>query len=272
MRSGRLTFDGRGMQVELPADGGIISSVKDLAKWEIALYSQKLVKRSILEQMWTPGRLNDGSLNEGQGLGWGVGDYRGHRTIGHAGSSGADFLSFPDDKLTVIMLCNLPFDDWAERYSLYRDICKGVAGQFNRALLPPPLLTPQPDSHPGTTQQLLSFLSDIASGKESSLATPRLHRQIIEAAEEIKSLRDYAQTVKIDLPYLTKMVPLTAKLKDLTSFTFLACDKVENRGIKQMGSLVDRICYFKLVTTKKTFYYTFWLTADGLIADFDPKE
>ena len=148
----------------------------------------------------------------------------------------------------------------------------GVAGHYDRALLPPPLLTPQPDPHPETTGQLLSFLSDVASRKDSSLVTPRLRRQLIEEAESLKSLRDYARDAKIELPYLTKMVPLSAQLKDRTSFTFLACDKVENRGIEQLGVLVDRICYFKMITSKKAFFYTFWLTGDGRIADFDPKE
>ena len=42
-----------------------------------------------------------------------------------------------------------------------------------------------------------------------------------------------------------------------------ACGKVQHRGFQQLGFLMDRICNFKMVTPKKTFYPTFWLTTDG---------
>ena len=252
LRDGKLTVDWRPLQVELPADGGILSSVNDLAKWEMALYSQKLVKKTTLEQMWIPGRLNDKSENV-YGLGWFVGYQRGHRTIGHVGSSGAMFLSFPDDKLTVVVLCNLA---GANAYAIAYD----VAGHFNPALLPPHMLKPQPDPHPEITERLLGFLLDFASGKDSSLMTP--------------GVRGWLNNLQATSPeYLSAEVlaPLNAELKDRASFTFIACDTVEDRGIERLGSPVSRICYFKMVTTKKTFYYTFWLTADGRIAGFQYK-
>ena len=36
------------------ADGGIVSSISDLARWDAALYRDEPVKQSILKQMWTP--------------------------------------------------------------------------------------------------------------------------------------------------------------------------------------------------------------------------
>jgi D-alanyl-D-alanine carboxypeptidase len=258
LREGELIRAWGETQVELPADGGIISSVNDLARWEMALYSEKLVKRSTLEQMWKPPRMNDGIFNDeaenGYALGWGVHDHRGHRMISHAGSSGADFLSFPDDKLTVIVLCNLA---GADAHAL----AQAVAGIYNHELVPPHMLKPKPDPAPDVTERLLGFLSDYASDKESRLAAP--------------GLRVWLNRYKSGYPeYFATYVlaPLSAKLKERASFTFVACDEVEGRGIEHLGSLVNRICYFKLVTTKKTFHYTFWLTASGQIADFAPKD
>ena len=259
-RDGRLTDDGRGAQVELPADGGIISSVNDLAKWEMALYSEKLVKRLTLEQMWTPGRLNDGSRIEGAngyGLGWGLHDHRGQRTIGHAGSSGAEFVSFPEKKLTVVMLCNLGFSDWVDQ----NDIARTVAGMYDPTLRPPQMLSVQPDRDPETTQRLLGFLSDFASGQDSALMTPGLRGSLNKFKA---NFAEYFSTYVV--------APLSEQLKDRRSFTFISCDKVEGRGLEHLGTSVNQICYYKIVSPKKTVHYTFWLTADGRIADFEPKE
>ncbi len=43
------------------ADGSLYTNVFDMAKWDAALYTEKLIKRSTLEQMWTPVKLNDGT-------------------------------------------------------------------------------------------------------------------------------------------------------------------------------------------------------------------
>lgn len=57
--------------------GSIYSTVEDLLKWDQALYTEKLVSRRTLEEAFTPGRLNDGSLCKSRpdstysyGFGW----------------------------------------------------------------------------------------------------------------------------------------------------------------------------------------------------------
>jgi CubicO group peptidase (beta-lactamase class C family) len=90
------------------AAGSLLSSVDDLAAWNMALLSGKLIKRETLERAWTPYKLNDGTSTR-YGFGWAVGAYEGHRTIEHGGgipgftSSG---ILFPEDRLCVIMLTN----------------------------------------------------------------------------------------------------------------------------------------------------------------------
>jgi CubicO group peptidase (beta-lactamase class C family) len=42
------------------ADGAYYMTVLDLAKWDAALYTEKLLKKSSLDQMWTPAQLNAG--------------------------------------------------------------------------------------------------------------------------------------------------------------------------------------------------------------------
>jgi CubicO group peptidase (beta-lactamase class C family) len=108
------------------AGGGFRSTALDLAKWDAALYSAKILKRATLEQMWTPGKLNNGS-DTGYGLGWGIGKHRGHRLISHTGSHMTGFKSalarFVDDQLTVIVLTN-------QREANQMNIATGVAAYY----------------------------------------------------------------------------------------------------------------------------------------------
>lgn len=90
---------------------GIVSTVEDLAKFDAALYGEKLVKRPSLDAMWTLTRLSDDSAAYtpygGYGLGWFLDNFNGHRSVGHGGSTGTAYVRFPDDKLSVIVLTNL---------------------------------------------------------------------------------------------------------------------------------------------------------------------
>jgi CubicO group peptidase (beta-lactamase class C family) len=91
------------------AGGGIRSTVLDLAKWDAALYGERLLKEASLEQMWTPAKLNNGSRSD-YGFGWRLGSLRGRRFVSHGGGHLTGFTSvitrFPEDRLTVIVFTN----------------------------------------------------------------------------------------------------------------------------------------------------------------------
>jgi CubicO group peptidase (beta-lactamase class C family) len=93
------------------ADGSLYFSIVDLAKWDAALYTEKLLKRSSLEQMWTVVKLNNGQPNSGNyGFGWEITNSRGHRLIDHDGAwqgFKTQISRYVDDKLTVVVLANL---------------------------------------------------------------------------------------------------------------------------------------------------------------------
>jgi CubicO group peptidase (beta-lactamase class C family) len=91
------------------ADGAIYMTVLDMAKWDAALYSEKLLKRASLDLMWTQVRLNDGTTKQ-YGFGWQINEYHGHRLIQHGGAwqgFTAQISRYVDDKLTVIVMTNL---------------------------------------------------------------------------------------------------------------------------------------------------------------------
>lgn len=87
--------------------GALVTSVSDLAKWDAALYTDKILKQSTLQQMWRPAEL--GPLSN-YGLGWGTRERQGRRYVQHNGG----IIGFSthmrrglDDGLTIIVLANL---------------------------------------------------------------------------------------------------------------------------------------------------------------------
>ncbi len=93
------------------ADGSLYFSILDLAKWDAALYTEKVLKRSSLDQMWTIAKLNNGQPNSGHyGFGWFIETRNDHRVIEHEGSwqgFETDISRYVDDQLTVVVLTNL---------------------------------------------------------------------------------------------------------------------------------------------------------------------
>jgi D-alanyl-D-alanine carboxypeptidase len=69
----------------LRPSGAFLSSVLDLAKWDAALYTDKILKQSIREQMWSPVKLNSGATHP-YGFGWELGAREGHKYVRHGGS------------------------------------------------------------------------------------------------------------------------------------------------------------------------------------------
>jgi CubicO group peptidase (beta-lactamase class C family) len=93
------------------ADGSLYFSILDLARWDAALYTEKLLPQSSLKQMWTAAPLRDGTANSGRyGYGWFVGVKQGHRVVEHEGEwqgFETQISRYVDDGLTVVVLTNL---------------------------------------------------------------------------------------------------------------------------------------------------------------------
>ena len=96
--------------INTTADGSLYFSINDLAKWDAALYTEKLLKRSSLDQMWTVAKLQNGQPNQDHyGFGWSIETKNGHKVIGHGGSwqgFKTHISRYVDDKLTVVVLIN----------------------------------------------------------------------------------------------------------------------------------------------------------------------
>ncbi len=241
IRNGSLAHIRRHTQIELPSSFGVLSTVIDLAKWDVALASERLVSRSSLQQMWTPVRLADGSTYP-YGLGWLLMDHRGHRRIAHSGDTGTYIGRFPEQGLTVIVLTNLGH---VQQFAWH--LALGVAGHYDPALVPPDMLSQRTDPDPGRTEQLRGFLTQLASGVEPGGMTNGL-RAILPRASRLR----------------------VSSFKGIESLDHLACDQVPEGGLERLGTSVSLICHYRVTTGQGMFYVTFWLTADSRVADFMP--
>jgi D-alanyl-D-alanine carboxypeptidase len=93
------------------ADGGLMSTVVDMAKWDAALYTDKLLKKESLQSMFTPAKIKDGYTP--YGFGFGLTPFEGKKRIGHTGNIPgfvSAFSRFPDEKISVVVFMNTQID------------------------------------------------------------------------------------------------------------------------------------------------------------------
>ena len=244
LSDGKLVHNWRVWDVELPSHYGVLSTVKDLVTWDTALASGKVLKRDSLDVMWTPVRLNSGAFYP-YGFGWVVDERRGHRNIYHTGITGTELSRFPDDGLTVVVLTNLGatispssrVNSWALTY--------GVAGRYIKGLHVGPV-KPAPDPDAAFTTRLREMLQHVAKNEPDPTLAPAI------------------------VPYITPVGRAITgeRLATLKSFTFVTCDDAAGRGLERLGLRIARVCHYRLLNADETRYYSFWLTADNVVADF----
>lgn len=118
--------------LNMTADGSLYFTVLDVARWDAALYTEKLLKKSSFDQMWTPVKLNSGKT-QNYGFGWAFADANGHKLVEHGGAwqGFTTYIArYVDDKLTVIVLTNRAGANPGR-------IAHGIAGLYHPALQMP---------------------------------------------------------------------------------------------------------------------------------------
>jgi len=94
-------------------NGGLLTTVGDLQKWNANLDDPTVGGPALVEWLQTRGRLNDGfEIAYARGLQ--LLDYRGIREVSHGGATAgyrAYLARFPDDRVSVAVLCNVSTAD-----------------------------------------------------------------------------------------------------------------------------------------------------------------
>lgn len=142
--------------------GSLMSTVEDLALWDAALYTERLVKKETLEKMWQPVKSKSGRpLPVNYGLGWFIDSYHGHRILQHnGGTPGFSSLiyRFPDDTLSVILLTN-------HADIMIDQLAIDIAGKLVPHLKRPMSI---PDHSPVLTRRLKKIFSGLLHGNFNS--------------------------------------------------------------------------------------------------------
>jgi D-alanyl-D-alanine carboxypeptidase len=214
--------------------GNLLSSVADLVKFDAALGSGKLLKKSTLEQMWTPAKLASGE-EVSYGLGWTIFNVRGHKVVGHSGNTigFASQLSRYDDGTSVILLCNMFRGDDAPFKLSFR-----LAGFFIPDFAIP--ARPAADADPQFTERLKQLLSGITAGKvAATVFSPKLRgafsQDVINAMKQ-----EYEQY---------------GPLKSLSL-------------LERRADGANRFDMYRATFEKKSLFYYLKVTKEGLIDDF----
>jgi len=160
------------------AAGELAMPAEELAKWDIGVMGQQLLKPSSYREMETEVKLKDGAAT-GYALGLQIGTMGGHRVLSHGGEvSGftAQNAIYPDDKVAVVVLTNQD--------------ANGAAGTIARQIAAL-LLTPAKPAGAAKLEQAKRIFSDLQHGRiERSLFTDNANAYFTAQA-----LQDFASSL-----------------------------------------------------------------------------
>jgi CubicO group peptidase (beta-lactamase class C family) len=146
------------------ADGALYFNVLDLAKWDEALYTTRLLAQTSQDLMWTVYRLDDGRPNwAGYGFAWFIDQQNGHRVLSHGGAwqgFTCQISRYPEDSLSVVVLTNLDSD-----HSDPEVIAQVVAGLVDPPLMPQKF-APIKDSKPEVASLVRANLDRLIAGED----------------------------------------------------------------------------------------------------------
>lgn len=140
------------------AGAGIVSTAEDIAKFDIALQNQKLVKNGTLARMLEPTATRLGIMD--YGLGWQVGKIGNSPVALHQGEMNgfsSMILRIVNEKISVILLTNASAIDG-------NTLTRGILGLYFPELDPAAPL-PIVDTEPDTTHAHQRVLQSIAQGE-----------------------------------------------------------------------------------------------------------
>jgi D-alanyl-D-alanine carboxypeptidase len=215
------------------AAGSIVSTPRDLAKWDAALNGERLLKRSSLDQLWVPARAAGGALAPfNYNGGWFIDTYHGHRIVAHSGGTpgfSSVLYRFLDDRLTVIILTN-----HGDR--VIDHLAIDVAGMYVAGLARPKGQAIDPD---GKTSEILkkALLGLRARDADPNLFTPAMQMFLKTAVGK-------------------EVWPWTFSDGDLKSWTFSESEERDK----------NHILRYKAVLGNATRWFSFTITPQGKIA------
>ena len=233
---------------ELPSHFGILSTITDLTKWELALRNNNVVSSESLKKMWIPAKLNNGddALTWGvnYGYGWMLGDIRGNKYAEHGGFSGTHDVHFIDKDLTVIVLTNLDVMSNSDP----RSIAHAIAGLVDSELAKPSIIPSESKIKDNDIQKILfTFSQSLDKGVKEELLS-----------------KQYATFLKnLPPPVMDRLLP---GWKAISKLECIGKDDVENKGIVRFGEKIKTIWHYQLITENEQVSYAIYITDNHKIS------
>lgn len=210
--------------------GGIVSTARDLAKWDIALMSGSLLNAASMRELWARGALADGSATE-YAMGFVPTLVRGHREVLHNGfSPGAGGYCynaiFPDDKLAIVVLSN-GFAKLGTAGYEFSQTPQKLVGQIFDSYFPAPAFHAAAGEDPAITGRVKEWIGRIQTGTiDHSQLTSDMNAQVFNTAGITRNQAAFSSLGKlISLGYAGKQ-----SAPGITYYTYRA--QFENATIR----------------------------------------
>ena len=170
--------------IEMPfenvhGNGGILTTVGDLLKWNENLVNPKVGNPKLIAEMTSVGHFNDGKPLA-YGLGFFVQEYRGVHNVYHSGSTAgyrAHLNRFTESNTSVAVLCNGSNGDATKSANQVSD------GFLGANLLPHPVVMPAPPpvvmNPPPSAEQLKAFAGTYWSDEAETTLTAALDEGVL---------------------------------------------------------------------------------------------
>lgn len=153
-------------------NAGLLTTVGDLLRWNENFESPKVGDAAFVRVQQAPGTFNDGKAGS-YALGLMVGRYKGVREVGHSGSTAgyrAHLVRYPDQRLSVAVLCNVSSGAATQYAHAVADLYLGSAIQTTASTAPAPR-QPQAPTFKPTAAQLASYAGTYTSDEAETVFT-----------------------------------------------------------------------------------------------------
>ncbi len=216
---------------ESRADVGMITSINDMIKWDLALKTNELLDDGSLKKMFKAGLLNNG-MHIPYGYGWDINLLRNNLIIEHGGAFRTGFGSritlFPNSNLEIIILCNL----WQSRLSgLMIQIASYFIEDFKRISE----LSVKKDTQIKKTRELEELFFNVSKKKYSR---GELYKQTNFSGFDSDELEDI--------------------LKGFKKFEYLGKVEFISNPIQLYDTNIEKILYYKIIADEITYWsFTF---------------
>lgn len=216
--------------------GGIVSTLADLARWDEALYTDRLLPATLRAKLWEPARGNDGSEIP-YGGGWFVERTRDVAHLQHSGGTNGFscyYLRYPEQHFAVLAHCN------TYGSAIVDAIGSAAAAHFLPALNYYSLPVPD-DADPETTAEHMAAL-----------------RQAVLAEGDLDLLDREMQRFATEAGSSGERQRLASRVSSSTSFRFLRM-----RSVARNSDTAEEFLYRQAHASGETFWTMRF--ADGLL-------